>query len=181
MRHAGGVGLLIRLAELLLILVPLAGVAYATFRAVVGARGPQVDRGSSQRNAISRAIGTHDRTDTRWLAYEIDVQKTLDYPLMTDMREPLTLAFHRARVRAEDLRPESDSAAVGTAETSMSPGDFAEYRDAVGDYAAAFEALDLAAVKKSLANPVMIDLRNLFNGTEAKAAGLEYFPLGRPA
>jgi len=27
----------------------------------------------------------HDRTDARWLDYEIDVAKLLDFPLMTDM------------------------------------------------------------------------------------------------
>ena len=26
----------------------------------------------------------HDRTDARWLDYEIDIAKLLDFPLMTD-------------------------------------------------------------------------------------------------
>jgi UDPglucose 6-dehydrogenase len=44
-----------------------------------------------------------------------------------------------------------------------------------------FRTLDLKALKNTLAQPVLIDLRNLFTSAEAKAAGLEYFPLGRPA
>ena len=52
-----------------------------------------------------RTVREHDRTDTRWLDYEIDVSKLLDYPLMTDMRDPLTQRFHRAKLRADLLRP----------------------------------------------------------------------------
>ena len=90
----------------------------------------------------------HDALNEKWFAYELDLATLIEYPLMTDMREPLTLAFHRARVRADDLRPESDSAAVGTAEASMSAADFAEYRDAVGDYAAAFDAAEREARRR---------------------------------
>ncbi|WP_024444828.1 hypothetical protein [Mycolicibacterium iranicum] len=148
-------GLIIRLAELLLILVPLAGVAYATFRAVVGARGPQVDRGSSQRNAISRAIGMHDRTDTRWLAYEIDVEKTLDYPLMTDMRDPLTQRFHRAKLRADLLRPSDVSDLVEDREATS------EYLDAVQDYATAFDIAEAEAIRRGRTNFSVVEQERL--------------------
>ena len=60
----------------------------------------------------------------------------------------LGAAFPKARVRADDLRPESDSAAIGTAETPMSPADFAEYRDAVGVYAASFDAAEREARRR---------------------------------
>jgi hypothetical protein len=136
------VGLIIRLAELLLILLPLAGVAYATFRAIVGARGPQLDRGSSQRSAVMRAVDAHDRTDTRWLAYEIDVEKLLDYPLMTDMREPLTQRFHRAKLRADLLRPSDVSNLVDDRESTH------EYLDAVQEYATAFDIAEAEAIRR---------------------------------
>ena len=60
---------------------------------------------SAQWQAIMRTAREHDRTDTRWLDYELDVGKLLDYPLMTDMRDPLTQRFHRAKLRADLLRP----------------------------------------------------------------------------
>lgn len=44
-----------------------------------------------------------------------------------------------------------------------------------------FRTLDLASVKASLAQPVVVDLRNLFTGAEMKLAGLQYHPLGRPS
>jgi UDPglucose 6-dehydrogenase len=44
-----------------------------------------------------------------------------------------------------------------------------------------FRTMDLTNLKNSLAQPMLIDLRNLFNSEEVKAAGLNYFPLGRPS
>ena len=43
-------------------------------------------------------------TDGRWLDYELDFAKLLDLPLMTDMRSPLTMEFHKAKLRADLLR-----------------------------------------------------------------------------
>ena len=50
-------------------------------------------------------LDEHSRTDSRWLDYELDPAKLLDFPAMTDMRDPLTVAFHRAKLRADLLRP----------------------------------------------------------------------------
>ena len=115
-------GLLIRLAELLIVLVPLIGVLIAGLRAwsraqtqrqgsldeprAESATAPQpaVDPAVRWR-AITRAVKEHDRTDTRWLDYELDISKLLDYPLMTDVREPATQRFHAARTKADFLRP----------------------------------------------------------------------------
>jgi UDPglucose 6-dehydrogenase len=44
-----------------------------------------------------------------------------------------------------------------------------------------FRTLDLADLKKTLKQPVLFDLRNLFTVQQAKQAGLTYHPLGRPA
>lgn len=44
-----------------------------------------------------------------------------------------------------------------------------------------FRTLNLGQLKNTLTDPKLVDLRNLFTVEEAKAAGLEYFPLGRPA
>jgi UDPglucose 6-dehydrogenase len=45
----------------------------------------------------------------------------------------------------------------------------------------AFRALDLARVRGLLANPLVIDLRNIYQPNEMVAAGLSYVSVGRPA
>ncbi|MDY6999352.1 MAG: hypothetical protein SW019_22395 [Actinomycetota bacterium] len=147
-------GLLIRLVELLVIVLPLAGVGYATFRAIVSARmraqveqqpaEPQIgaDSDTARRRAIERAVEEHDRTDTRWLDYELDVATLLDYPLMTDMRDPLTERFHRAKLRADFLRPADVADLLGDRDAAR------EYRDAVQDYVTAFDIAEAEAIRR---------------------------------
>lgn len=92
--------------------------------------------------AIARAVKEHDRTDTRWLEYELDLAKLLDFPLMTDMRDPLTERFHRTKLRADLLRP-------AKAEDLVDGGAAArEYVDAVTDYVTAFDAAENEAVRR---------------------------------
>ena len=59
----------------------------------------------AQTRAITRLMTEHDSVDGRWFAYETDVVALLEFPMMTNMREPLTVAFHRARREADSLRP----------------------------------------------------------------------------
>ena len=42
-----------------------------------------------------------------------------------------------------------------------------------------FRALDLKRLKKKLKNPIIIDLRNIYNPVELKQMGFEYYSLGR--
>lgn len=149
-------GLIFRLVELLLVLVPLAGAIYAAVRGVSaltrrrdepGEEPPAVPGASPKSQAaqwrtITRVIGEHDRTDARWLEYELDAAKLLDFPVMTDMREPLTVAFHRAKLRAELLRP-------GKAEDLLDDPDAArQYLDAVEAYVTAFDAAESEAIRR---------------------------------
>lgn len=142
-------GLVIRLIELLLVLLPLVGVGYATFKGIAAMRGraappelpPVADPGAAQRRALRRAIEEHDRTDTRWLDYEIDVAKLLDYPLMTDMRDVHTQRFHRAKLRADFLRPGDVTDLIDDREGSR------EYLDAVQEYVTAFEIAEAEATR----------------------------------
>ena len=149
-------GLIVRLVELLIIAVPLIGVALAAYKAVSSARTGQDDRpdrvtdaGQPQRNshaaqwrAITRAVKAHDLTDTRWLEYELDITKLLDYPVMTDMRNPLTERFHKTKLRADLLRP-------AKAEDLADDGDATrEYVDAVTDYVTAFDAAESEALRR---------------------------------
>ncbi|MGV0853761.1 hypothetical protein [Mycolicibacterium phlei] len=146
--------LIIRLLELLIVLVPLAGVLYGGWRALEAARArrepePHAVEAPPQRSnpavtwqAITRAVKAHDRTDTRWLDYELDVAKLLDYPLMTDMRNPLTERFHRAKLRADLLRP------AQAEDLATDPDAAREYIDAVTEYVTAFEAAEAEAVRR---------------------------------
>jgi hypothetical protein len=149
------VGLLIvRLVELLIVIVPLIGVIYGGFKAVSKVRersweaptpeaaGPQRATTSAQRQAIKRMVREHDRTDTRWLDYEIDVSKLLDYPLMTDMRDPLTQRFHRAKLRADLLRPADAGDLLGDTEAAR------QYLDAVEEYVTAFDVAEAEAIRR---------------------------------
>ena len=43
----------------------------------------------------------------------------------------------------------------------------------------AFRALDLRRVRAALARPVVVDLRNIFDPEQVRAAGLEYTGIGR--
>jgi hypothetical protein len=151
------VGLIFRLAELMLILVPLVGVAYGTYRGIAAARRqrevpqdaapppPQRAAGSAQRRAITRAIEQHDRTDTRWLDYELDAAKVLDFPLMTDMRDPLTERFHRAKLRADFLRP------ADVFELLEDRDAMRAYVDAVEEYVTAFDVAETEAHRRKRA------------------------------
>jgi hypothetical protein len=87
-------------------------------------------------------VREHDRTDTRWLDYEIDITKLLDYPLMTDMRDPLTERFHRAKLRADLLRPADAGDLLDDNVAAR------EYRDAVEEYVTAFDVAEAEAMRR---------------------------------
>jgi hypothetical protein len=144
-------GLIFRLLELLLVIVPIAGALYAAYRGIsaLAKRGeepvPQQVEPKSQAaqwRTITRVIDEHNRTDTRWLDYELDAAKLLDFPAMTDMRDPLTVAFHRAKLRADLLRP-------GKAEDLLTdPEATRQYLDAVEAYVTAFDAAETEARRR---------------------------------
>ena len=101
----------------------------------------RVDEAAARRE-VTKVLQRHDGTDARWLDYELDVAKLLDFPLMTDMREPLTAEFHRARSRADLLRPASAEDLVGDRDAQL------DYRDAVHDYVTAFDVAEAEAVRR---------------------------------
>jgi hypothetical protein len=110
--------------------------------AVAEAAGRSQGNELLQRREVTKVLKQHDETDARWLDYEIDVAKLLDFPLMTDMRNSLTIAFHKARRRADLLRPDHADDLVGEREAQL------EYRDAVHDYVTAFEVAEAEAVRQ---------------------------------
>jgi hypothetical protein len=150
-------GLVIRLVELLIVVVPVVGVIIAGMRAfsrrrqenagdepITAAEPPErVTRNpAAQWRAITRTVKEHDRTDTRWLEYELDIAKLLDFPLMTDMRNPLTERFHRAKLRADLLRPADAGDLVEDRDAAR------QYLDAVENYVTAFDAAEAEAIRR---------------------------------
>lgn len=154
-------GLLFRLAELLILILPLTGAIVAAVRAFGAYRRrseeqrseadrtplPDTPTGAAnnhaaQWRAIRRVLDEHTRTDDRWLEYELDVAKLLDFPVMTDMREALTVAFHKAKLRADFLRPVKAEDLLDDREAA------AQYMAAVEDYATAFNAAEAEAVRR---------------------------------
>jgi hypothetical protein len=147
------VGLLFRLMEFLIVVVPVAGMAIAAIRAfsankrpAESARDPDqtgtAGNQAAQWRSLSRVLREHDRTDTRWLEYELDFARLLDFPLMTDMRDPLTIGFHKAKLRADFLRP-------AKAEDLLDDGDAAaRYLAAVEDYVTAFNIAEAEAKRR---------------------------------
>jgi hypothetical protein len=104
--------------------------------------GRKVNNQAAQWGSLRRVIEEHGRTDARWLEYELDVAKLLDFPLMTDMRDPLTIGFHKAKLRADFLRPVKAEDLLDDREAA------AQYRTAVEDYVTAFNTAEAEAMRR---------------------------------
>jgi hypothetical protein len=94
------------------------------------------------RREIAKSLDEHNQTDARWFAYETDAATLLDYPMMIDLRDPLTIEFHRAKRRADLLRPEEIDSLVDDATRQR------EYRDVVHEYATAFDIAETEAKRR---------------------------------
>ena len=105
-------------------------------------RDNAADTAVMRRREVTNVLALHAKTDDRWLGYEIDIAKLLDFPMMTDMRAPLTVAFHRARQHADLLRP-ADPDDLLTDRAAL-----LDYRDAVGDYVTAFDVAEAEAKRR---------------------------------
>jgi hypothetical protein len=97
---------------------------------------------AGERRTITKVLAQHDDTDARWLSYEMDIAKLLDFPAMTNLRDPLTVSFHKAKSRADLLRPGSADDLVGDRNAQL------EYRDAVHEYATAFDVAETEAIRR---------------------------------
>ena len=110
--------------------------------AIAEASGRKRDNHEGYRRELAKLLAVHDRTDARWLDYEVDIAKLLDFPLMTDMRNPLTVAFHDAKRQADLLRPEGPADLLSDRAAQL------EYRDAVHEYVSAFEVAEAEAIRR---------------------------------
>ncbi|MFC7403755.1 hypothetical protein [Georgenia alba] len=90
---------------------------------------------------IERTLADHEETNRRWLDYELDVGKLIDFPIMTDMREQVTVDFHRAKREADALRPEDP-------EELRDAKFLARYREAVREFQLAFDIAEREAKRR---------------------------------
>jgi hypothetical protein len=110
--------------------------------AVAEAAGRAKTNETANRREMTRVLDQHSRTDAKWLDYELDIAKLLDFPMMTDMRNPLTIDFHRAKRKADLLRPESVDDLMGDRDAQL------DYRDAVTEYVSAFDIAEAEAIRR---------------------------------
>jgi len=90
---------------------------------------------------IDRVIAEHEDTTKRWLDYELDTIKVLEYPVMTDMREQVTVDFHRAKRDADGLRPDD-------VDELRDPHKLARYREAVREFQVRFDVAEAEAKRR---------------------------------
>lgn len=76
------------------------------------------------------AAARHGLLKSRWLSYELDAQKQLDYPAMTDVSFPPTAAMIKA---------------MRAAEAARASGDAVEYANAVETFSLALASAEAAA------------------------------------
>ncbi|CAM3898714.1 hypothetical protein [Smaragdicoccus niigatensis] len=106
-----------------------------------GAKNAALEESRVTDKRIDRALAAHDDINARWFAYETDALKVIEFPLMTDMREPLTVAFHEAKSVADDLRPTDRAALRDQAELER-------FENAVRDFRLAFDIAEREAQRQ---------------------------------
>jgi hypothetical protein len=84
-------------------------------------------------------IAKHREIRANWASYELDASKLLDFPLMADMREPATIALHKALKYALSLEPKSIQS-VKFIDAATSP-----FSSAVNDLDVAFHTAESEA------------------------------------
>lgn len=101
-------------------------------------RNRAVEAEKASQSEVQALMTAHDAVNRRWLDYELDVGKLIDFPVMTDVRETLTVAFLRAKREADGLRP----AAPADITTAARLG---EYRASVRSFELAFDVAEREA------------------------------------
>ena len=100
----------------------------------------QRDAAGARQEEIQRLVAEHEQLDQRWLAYELDLAKLIEFPVMSDMREEVTVDFHRAKRAADGLRPDEP--------TTADEASVEAYREAVREYAISFEVAEREAKRR---------------------------------
>lgn len=92
-------------------------------------------RRRSVEDARSALRARHESVLQRWVSYELDPAVAIDFPNMTDLRQPATAHLVRTMRKAAVLREQTDT------DDAAAPA----YESAVADLEAAFDAAERAA------------------------------------
>ena len=95
----------------------------------------------AQVREVRKLMQQHQSTVEAWAAYELDPVRLLEYPVMSDVRDPHVAAFHRAMLGADGLRP-------STPDELTERDDVAQYRGAVHAMETAFRAAEGEALRR---------------------------------
>ncbi|MBO9704777.1 MAG: hypothetical protein J7474_04590, partial [Arthrobacter sp.] len=79
------------------------GTAGSVETGAPGSAGHDQTPAPSPAQDLTRLLADHDAVNARWLDYELDVAKMIDFPGMSDVREPLTVEYLKAKRRADSL------------------------------------------------------------------------------
>lgn len=112
------------------------------------------DRDRATAAEVEALVADHDDVNRRWLDYELDVGKLIDFPMMTDVREPLTVAFIRAKREADGLRPDDPAELGGRSAVER-------YRVAVRNFETAFDVAEREARRVKDSNFTEVERRRL--------------------
>lgn len=102
---------------------------------------------------VAALCADHDEITSRWLDYELDVAKLIDFPVMSDMREPVTVDFHRAKRHADGLRPAEGE--------KPDANRLSEYRVSVRDLQVAFDVAEREAKRRRAMDFTVEERRSL--------------------
>lgn len=88
-----------------------------------------------------KLITRHRELRMKWASYELDMAKLIDFPVMTDMKEPTTAVLHKALKNAADLEP------ANAKSMSSRPVANSDFWNAVNDLDTAFHTAEQTAKK----------------------------------
>jgi prepilin-type N-terminal cleavage/methylation domain-containing protein len=131
-----------------LVLLGIAGLVGAGFAGTYGYKKQATTRHTVTQNKEQwlAVEAQHQDVLSSWADYEMDIIKVIDYPTMTDMTDPKTIALHAAIRRAALAKP-TDKNQKRTYKMSSAIG--TEYADAVQALHTAFLAAESNAKKVS--------------------------------
>lgn len=97
------------------------------------------NRRAKNRNDWEALVARHDAVRREWSLYELDAMKMLDYPLLSDMREKVTVDLHTALRNANNIRPEDVATLINE------PANGSDYEKAVSKLEVAFHVAESEA------------------------------------
>lgn len=130
----------------------IAGAAAAGSLWVYWGRRRAAAQSRELRECREQTSHRHDEVLRRWLAYELEPDMQIDYPLMADVAYPPTAALVRSMRRAATLRREAESAEcgedlTGRAEAGADAADAGRYEFAVLELERCFQAAEESATR----------------------------------